>query len=74
MLLSKEVLTNEAAKAANNMSNALFEAGKVVGRAEGAADMLKQLAAAADPAPAEEPAKDPELKLADTGAEAGEGQ
>jgi hypothetical protein len=74
MLLSKEVLTNEAAKAANNMSNALFEAGKVVGRAEGAADMLKQLAAAADPAPAVEPARDPDLKLAAPGAETGEGQ
>ena len=74
MLLTKEVLMNEAAKAANNMSNALFEAGKVVGRAEGAADMLKQLAAAADPAPAVEPAKDPDLKLATPGAETGEGQ
>ncbi len=69
MLLSKEVLTNEANKAANNMSNALFEAGKIVGRAEGAADMLKQLAAAADPAPEVEKAKDPELKLATPGAE-----
>jgi len=56
------------------VSNALFEAGKVVGRAEGAADMLKQLAAAADPAPEVEKAEDPELKLATPGAETGDDQ
>jgi len=72
MVITKEILEQNVAKIGGQISNALFEAGRQVGKLEGARDMLVQIAALMD-APAE--AVTPEiLKLADTGAEAGEGQ
>lgn len=72
MTITKEILNRNIEQLGGQISTALFEAGRQVGRLEGSRDTLIQLAALMD-APAE--VVTPEtLKLADTGAEAGEGQ